>query len=270
MNKEHRPASRQPAARKSPSNRTPHNDPHHPQGVRLQKVLATAGFGSRRACEEIIRRGRVKVNGKKAELGLRIDPATAVLHVDDLRVQLDDSKVTLAVNKPRGVLSAMSDERRGRPTLGDIVADRPERLFHVGRLDAETEGLILMTNDGDLGHRLAHPSFEVPKTYLATVAGRVSKQTAQQIRQGVQLQDGPVQVHEFRVVDVHGNETLVELTIHEGRNHIVRRLMAQMGHQVQRLVRTRLGSIRLGNLKPGTYRAIAGTELGQLMREVEL
>lgn len=238
--------------------------------MRLQKVLATAGYGSRRACEEIIRRGRVTVDGEVAELGLRIDPATAILHVDGLRVQLDDSKITLAVNKPRGMLSAMSDERRGRPTLADIVADRSERLFHVGRLDAETEGLILMTNDGDLGHRLAHPSFEVKKTYMATVEGHLSRATAQKILEGIELDDGPVTVHEFRVVDSHANETLVELVIHEGRNHIVRRLLAQVGHPVTRLVRTRLGSVRLGNLKPGSYRVIAGTELGQLMREVEL
>lgn len=255
---------------KQPGRRTPQNDPHHPDGVRLQKVLASAGFGSRRACEEMIRRGRVEVDGNIAELGLRIDPTTAVLHVDGLRVQLDDSKVTLAVNKPRGMLSAMSDERRGRPTLADIVADRPERLFHIGRLDAETEGLILMTNDGDLGHRLAHPSFEVKKTYLATVEGRLAKSTAQQILSGIELEDGPVQVHEFRIVDMHANQTLVELQIHEGRNHIVRRLLAEVGHPVTRLVRTRLGSIRLGNLKPGSYRVIAGTELGQLMREVDL
>lgn len=250
--------------------RGPHNNPHHPDGVRLQKVLANAGYGSRRACEEIIRRGRVSVDGEIAELGLRIDPSTAVLHVDGLRVQLDDSKITLAVNKPRGTLSAMSDERRGRPTLADIVADRPERLFHVGRLDAETEGLILMTNDGDLGHRLAHPSFEVQKTYMATVEGRMSRTTAQKIHEGIELDDGPVTVHEFRIIDTHANESLVELVIHEGRNHIVRRILAQVGHPVTRLVRTRLGSVRLGNLKPGAYRVISGTELGQLMREVEL
>jgi len=253
-----------------PPQRGPRNDPHHPDGERLQKVLAAAGFGSRRACEEIIRRGRVKVDGQVADLGLRIDPATAVVHVDDLRVQLDDSKITLAVNKPRGMLSAMSDERRGRPTLADIVSDRPERLFHVGRLDADTEGLIFMTNDGDLGHRLAHPSFEVKKTYLATVEGRLSKRTERDIAAGIQLDDGPVRVHEFRIVDTHGSQTLVELVIHEGRNHIVRRLLAHVGHPVTRLVRTRLGSIRLGNLKPGSYRVISGTELGQLMREVEL
>lgn len=246
------------------------NNPHHPDGVRLQKVLATAGFGSRRACEELIRRGRVLVNGETATLGMRIDPQSAVLHVNDLRVQLDDTRITLAVNKPRGMLSAMSDERRGRPTLGDLVADRPERLFHVGRLDAETEGLILMTNDGDLGHRLAHPSFEVPKTYFATVQGRMKRQVAARVLTGIELEDGPVQVHEFRIVGTHADQTQVELVIHEGRNHIVRRLLAEVGHPVTRLVRTSLGSIRLGNLKPGSYREITGTELGQLMREVDL
>lgn len=238
--------------------------------IRLQKVLAAAGFGSRRACEQLMASGRVSVDGHVVrEMGTRVDPSAVVLHVDGLRVQLDDTKVTVAVNKPRGMLSAMSDDR-GRPTLADIVSDRPERLFHVGRLDAETQGLILLTNDGDLGHRLAHPSYEVKKTYLATLKGRLTKSRQRQLREGITLEDGDVTVHEFRVVDERPGKSLVEITIHEGRNHIVRRVFDHVGHPVTRLVRTAMGSIRLGDLPPRTYRVIGGEELGKLMQEVDL
>ena len=142
------------------------------EGVRLQKVLAAAGLGSRRACEELIAAGRVSVDGKVVRgQGMRVDPRTAVVSVDGARINVREDLVYLALNKPRGVLSTMSDPE-GRPTVGDYVAERSQRLFHVGRLDAETEGLLLLTNDGDLAHRLTHPSFEVPKTYLAEVPGR--------------------------------------------------------------------------------------------------
>jgi 23S rRNA pseudouridine2605 synthase len=245
-------------------------DPHVPDGVRLQKVLAGAGLGSRRACEGLIADGRVSVDGQVVrELGTRVDPATAVIHVDGLRVQLDDSLVTLALNKPRGVVSTMDDEH-GRPSLAQFVADRTERLYHVGRLDAETEGLILLTNDGELAHRLAHPSYEVLKTYLATVEGRVPRSLAQQLKNGIELEDGPVRVDNFVVKETTPDASLVELVLHEGRNHIVRRLMETTGHPVTRLVRTRIGPIRLGSLKPGRTRVIAGAELGTLMREVGL
>lgn len=246
----------------------PERDVHEPDGVRLQKVLAGAGLGSRRACEELISAGRVSVNGVVVrELGVRVDPRTAVLHVDGRRVQLDTSMVTLAFNKPAGVVSTMSDDR-GRPSLAQYVADRPERLFHVGRLDAETEGLLLLTNDGELANRLAHPSHGVRKTYLATVAGRVRPGVGVQLRAGVQLEDGPVVVDSFRVVDTTGAQTLVELVLHEGRNRIVRRLMEAVGHPVVRLVRTQIGPIRLGNLKPGHSRELTAKELGALMTEV--
>ncbi|GAA1647837.1 pseudouridine synthase [Georgenia ruanii] len=245
-------------------------DVHDPSGVRLQKVLAGAGLGSRRACEEIIAAGRVTVDGQVVrELGVRVDPTRAVIHVDGLRVQLDDSIVTLALNKPRGVVSTMDDDR-GRPSLAQFVADRPERLFHVGRLDADTEGLILLTNDGELAHRLAHPSYEVLKTYLATVEGRVPRSLGQKLKQGVELDDGPVRVDSFTVKETTADASLVEVVLHEGRNRIVRRLMDAVGHPVTRLVRTRIGPVRLGTLKPGRTRVIAGAELGQLMREVGL
>src|SRR5438445_1843338 len=168
------------------------------EGVRLQKVLAGAGLGSRRACEELIADGRVTVDGVVAELGTRVDPMTAVIHVDGDRVVVRDDLTYLALNKPRGVLSAMSDAR-GRPTVGDLVGDRPDRLFHVGRLDADSEGLLLLTNDGELAHRLMHPSFGVAKTYLATVSAPVGKQVGRRLRAGVVLEDGPAAVDSFRI-----------------------------------------------------------------------
>ncbi|MPV37249.1 pseudouridine synthase [Georgenia subflava] len=245
-------------------------DEHVPDGVRLQKVLAGAGLGSRRACEEIIAAGRVTVNGEKVrELGTRVDPATAVIHVDGLRVQLDDSVVTLALNKPVGVVSTMDDDR-GRPSLAQYVADRPERLFHVGRLDVETSGLLLLTNDGELAHRLAHPSYEVLKTYVAAVEGRVPRGLGQRLKQGVELEDGPVKVDAFTVKETSPDASLVEVVLHEGRNHIVRRLMAEVGHPVVQLTRTRIGPVNLGNLRPGRTRVIGGTELGTLMKAVDL
>lgn len=248
--------------------KAPERDVHEPDGVRLQKVLAGAGLGSRRACEELITAGRVTVDGVVVrELGVRVDPQTAVLHVDGRRIQLDTSMVTLAFNKPAGVVSTMSDER-GRPSLAQYVADRPERLFHVGRLDAETEGLLLLTNDGELANRLAHPSHGVRKTYLATVSGRVRPAVGVQLRAGIELEDGPVVVDSFKVVDTTGSQSLVEVVLHEGRNRIVRRLMEATGHPVLRLVRTQVGPVRLGNLKPGHSRELTSTELGDLMAEV--
>lgn len=254
----------------NPRASAPQRDVHDPDGVRLQKVLATAGLGSRRACENLIAAGRVQVDGVVVrELGVRVDPRRAVVHVDGMRLQLDTSLVTLALNKPLGVVSTMHDER-GRPSLAELVADRSERLFHVGRLDAETEGLLLMTNDGELANRLAHPSHGVPKTYLATVEGRVKGAVGQQLRSGVRLEDGPATVDAFRVVDTSPDSTLVEIVLHEGRNHIVRRLMDEVGHPVTRLVRTQVGPIRLGNLRPGRTRVLGREELGALMAEVGL
>ncbi|GAA4424682.1 pseudouridine synthase [Georgenia halophila] len=233
-------------------------------------MLAGAGVGSRRACEALIRAGRVSVDGKVVrELGTRVDPDNAVLHVDGMRVQQDDSIVTIALNKPVGVVSTMSDEQ-GRPSLAQYVEDRPERLFHVGRLDAETSGLMLLTNDGDLAHRLAHPSYEVLKTYLATVEGRVPRGLGKRLAQGVELEDGPVTVDRLTVKETTPDASIVEISLHEGRNHIVRRLMAEVGHPVTRLTRTRVGPVSLGSLKEGRTRVIGGRELGALMRDVGL
>jgi 23S rRNA pseudouridine2605 synthase len=237
--------------------------------VRLQKVLAAAGLGSRRHCEELIAAGRVSVNGVPVEhMGLRVDPMSAVVHVDGARVNVREDLVYLALNKPRGVLSAMSDDR-GRPSVGDLVADRSERLFHVGRLDSDSEGLLLLTNDGDLAHRLMHPSFGVPKTYLATVPAPIGRDVAKTLRDGVELDDGPVTVDSFRVVQTSGERAIVEVVLHEGRKHIVRRLLDAVGHPVQRLVRTSIGPVRLGGQRAGTLRDLTRAELGELHRLVD-
>lgn len=248
--------------------RTPAADVHDPDGVRLQKVLAQAGVGSRRACEDLIAAGRVQVDGVTVrELGVRVDAQRQTIHVDGLRVQLDNSLVYLALNKPSGVVSTMNDPQ-GRPDLGGIVGPREERLFHVGRLDTQTEGLILLTNDGELAHRLAHPSYEVPKTYLAEVTGPLARDVGKRLRSGIDLDDGPASVDSFRVVDARPGAALVEVVLHEGRNHIVRRMFDEVGHPVIRLVRTQVGPIRLGDLRPGRARAISGPELGSLLAAV--
>jgi 23S rRNA pseudouridine2605 synthase len=239
-----------------------------PDGIRLQKVLAAAGLGSRRACEELIAAGRVTVDGEVADLGRRVDPQTAVIHVDGDRVIVREDLVYLALNKPRGVLSAMSDSR-GRPTVGDLVADRPQRLFHVGRLDGDSEGLLLLTNDGELAHRLMHPSFGVTKTYLATVPGPVARDVARRLRAGVVLEDGPAQADSFRVVQTQGKHAIVEVVLHEGRKHIVRRLLAEVGHPVSRLVRTRIGPVHLGGQRVGTLRPLTRSEVADLHRLAE-
>lgn len=240
------------------------------EGVRLQKVLAQAGVASRRASEELIAQGRVSVDGKVVtEFGRRVDPDNAVIHVDGVRVVVRSDLVYLAFNKPRGVHTTMSDDR-GRPCVGDYVRDRKERLFHVGRLDAETEGLLLFTNDGDLAHRLMHPSFVVLKTYLAEVPGPIGRTIGRQLRDGVTLEDGPVQIDAFRVVDSTGGRALVEVVLHEGRNHIVRRLLAEVGHPVRKLVRTQIADVRLGNQRPGSLRPLTRPEVGSLFAAVDL
>ncbi len=244
--------------------------PSDADGVRLQKVLAAAGVGSRRACEELIAEGRVEVDGRIVrEMGVRVDPEQAVIRVDGLRVAVGGRTIHLAMNKPKGVLSAMSDER-GRPCLGDYVADRVDRLFHVGRLDTETEGLILLTNDGELAHRLAHPSWEIPKTYLAEVQGPVARDVGKRLRAGVELDDGPAKVDSFRLVGSSNGRVMVEVVLHEGRNRVVRRMLEAVGYPVQRLVRVKVGPVSLGDLRPGRMRQLSHSELGELYRSVDL
>jgi 23S rRNA pseudouridine2605 synthase len=239
-------------------------------GVRLQKVLAEAGLGSRRHCEELIAAGRVSVDGKTVGwFGERVDPEQAVIHVDGKRVQTRSDMRYYAVNKPRGVVSTMSDPE-GRKSLADYVTDVPERLFHVGRLDTDTEGLILLTNDGDLSHRLMHPRYGVAKTYLADVPGPIPRDLGKRLRAGVRLADGFAQADRFRVVEQVGRRALVEVTLHEGRKHIVRRLLAEAGHPVRQLARTEFGPIKLGSLRPGTIRALNQREIGELYAAVGL
>ncbi|WP_028935437.1 pseudouridine synthase [Pseudonocardia spinosispora] len=241
-----------------------------PTGVRLQKVLSQAGVASRRAAEEMIAEGRVSVDGEVVQqMGRRIDPSVAVVRVDGSRVELRDDVVHLALNKPRGMLSTMSDDR-GRECVGDLVAGRDSRLFHVGRLDAETEGLLLLTNDGELGHRLMHPSFEVPKTYLAEVPGPIPRDLGRRMRDGVQLIDGVVKVDSFKVIDSNAGRALIELVLHEGRKHVVRRLLDEVGHPVSRLVRTAVAGVQLGSQRPGTLRALNRPELASLYEAVGL
>jgi len=238
--------------------------------IRLQKVLAAAGVGSRRACEELIAAGRVSVDGQVVDqLGARVDPETAVVAVDGQRVSVRPGTVHLALNKPRGVLSAMSDDR-GRPTVGDLVRDRPERLFHVGRLDADTEGLLLLTNDGQLAHQLMHPSYLVNKTYLAEVGGVVTRDTIRRLLNGVELEDGAARADSVRVVQSEGGRSLVELVLHEGRNRIVRRLLAEVGHPVHRLVRTAIGPLQLGGQRAGTLRPLSREEVSALYGLIDL
>ncbi len=243
------------------------------EGVRLQKVLAQAGVASRRAAEELIADGRVEVDGRiVTEQGIRIDPNIAVVRVDGTRVVVKEELVHLAMNKPRGWQCTMSDDL-GRPCVGDIVSERVQagqRLFHVGRLDADTEGLLLFTNDGDLAHRLMHPSFEVSKTYLATLSGTIPRTLGKQLREGVTLDDGPVKVDGFQLLDISDGKSLVKVTLHEGRKHIVRRLFDKVGFPVGRLVRTDVGNIVLGDQRPGTLRVLGRGEIGKLYESVGL
>jgi 23S rRNA pseudouridine2605 synthase len=234
---------------------------------RLQKVLAAAGVGSRRACEDLIFRRRVTVNGRVAKLGDKVDPATAEIHVDGQRVITNTKLVYLALNKPRGVVSSLDDEK-GRTELADFLGQFEQRLFHVGRLDADSEGLLLITNDGQLAHKLMHPSYGVTKTYLAEVMGPLPRSVGRALQTGVELDDGPARVDSFRLVDTLGKTAQVEITLHEGRKHIVRRMMEAVGHPVTRLIRTAVGPIRLGDLRPGGFRHLSNAEIAALFKAV--
>ncbi|RBY78784.1 MFS transporter [Geodermatophilus sp. TF02-6] len=239
-------------------------------GERLQKVLARAGVGSRRVVEQMVDQGRISVNGRTVTAqGTRVDPQRDRIAVDGVRIELRDDRVTYALNKPAGVITAMSDDRN-RPTVGDLVGDLVPGLVHVGRLDQDTEGLLLLTTDGELAHRLAHPSYEVRKTYLAQVSGSVPRDLARRLRAGVELEDGPVAVDSFRVVDTHAGQAVVEVVLHEGRKHVVRRLLAQAGLPVSRLTRTAVGPVRLERMRVGSIRRLTRAEVGALQEAVGL
>lgn len=253
-----------------PEIRTPRTNPGAEQeGERLQKILARAGMGSRRACEELIEQSRVEVNGEiVVEQGMRVDPHRDEIKVDGLTVATQ-SHLFFALNKPAGVVSTMGDPD-GRQNLGDYVTNRETRLFHVGRLDTETEGIILLTNHGELAHRLTHPRYGVKKTYLAAVQGPLPRDLGKRLKDGIQLEDGYARADHFRVVENTGKNYLVEVTLHEGRKHIVRRMLSEAGFPVERLVRTSFGPIPLGDQKSGWLRRLTNTEVGMLMKEVGL
>ena len=240
------------------------------QGERLQKVLARAGVGSRRVCEDMIAEGRISVNGRQVtEQGVRVDPQRDQIAVDGQRLDVRNDRVTYAMNKPYGVVTTMKDER-GRPSVGEMVGDLAAGLVHVGRLDQDTEGLLLLTTDGELAHRLAHPSYEVRKTYLAQVSGSVPRDLGKRLRNGIELDDGPVAVDSFQVMDTHAGQSVVEVVLHEGRKHIVRRLLAEVGLPVNRLTRTAVGPIELARMRTGTIRKLTRQEVGALHELVGL
>ena len=239
-------------------------------GERLQKVLARAGVASRRVVEDMIDQGRISVNGEQVRVqGMRVDPHADRIAVDGARIELTDDRVTYALNKPFGVITALSDDR-GRPTVGDMMGDLAAGLVHVGRLDQDTEGLLLLTSDGELAHRLAHPSYQVKKTYLAQVSGSVGRDVGRRLTKGIELEDGPVTVDAFQVMDTHAGQSVVEVVLHEGRKHIVRRLLAEVGLPVNRLTRTAVGPIDLARMRTGTIRKLTRSEVGALHELVGL
>ena len=233
--------------------------------IRLQKLLALAGVASRRHSEELMLNEQVTVNGEVVtRLGTKVNPVTDLIRVKGKRLPPISDKVYLLLHKPRGVVSTMSDPE-GRPTLQDFVNDRPERLFHVGRLDTDTSGLIILTNDGDLAQRLAHPSYEMEKSYVAHVKGHVWPRISKQLLEGVVIDERAVDVRHVKILDARSEQSIIELVIHEGRNRIVRRLLAEVGHPVRQLARTRIGDLTLGNLKPGQVRELSAEEVGTLL-----
>lgn len=239
--------------------------------IRLQKVLADAGVASRRGSEELIAEGRVSVNGKQiTELGVKVDPETANIEVDGETIRLNKSKTYLAFHKPAGVISTMSDPE-DRPNLGDYFKTRNERLFHVGRLDMESEGLILLTNDGDLAHRATHPSYGLIKKYVVEISGVFGRDEIKRLLQGVELEDGLARALEVNIMrEVSQKHFWVEVAIHEGRYHIVRRMFEELDIEVLRLIRSDFGPISLGDTKEGRWRVLNEVEVTNLFKVLKL
>ena len=231
---------------------------------RLQKVLSAAGVASRRHAEELIAAGRVRVNGAVATLGDKVDATTDVVEVDGERVTLDTTLRYVLLNKPQGFVSTTSDPE-GRPTVTELI-NLPDRLYPVGRLDRETEGLLLLTNDGDLVHRLLHPSFEVERTYLALVPGPVRREVLARLRDGVELDDGPARPRRVRVTEQHAGKAVLEVVMTEGRKREVRRMLAAVGLPVERLARVAFGGVELGDLRQGKWRFLTDPEVNRLRR----
>lgn len=247
------------------------NDPHTHDGVRLQKVLASSGVASRRASEELIAQGRVQVDGQVVrQLGVRVDPDRQVIHVDGERlITTAHRTIVMAFNKPVGVVSTMSDPE-GRPCIGDFLENYPERLYHVGRLDVDTSGVLLLTNEGELANRLAHPRYGVQKTYVARVVGQVKGGVRRRLLAGVELEDGFAQADAFRVMEMYRDVSNVEITLHEGRHRIVRRMLAEVGHPVRELTRTKFGPIGVDRIRPGTMKRLSDGQLKVLYSLVDL
>lgn len=239
--------------------------------IRLNKIIADAGIASRRAADQLILEGRVSVDGQVVlQLGNKFDPEISDIKVDGESLNVNKSKTYLAFHKPAGVISTMSDPE-GRSNLGDYFKDRKDRLYHVGRLDKDSEGLILLTNDGELAHRATHPSYGLEKRYLVEIEGEFNKQLSDQLLQGVRLEDGlarAVKVVHARAVSK--NHHWVEITIHEGRYHIIRRLIESLGLKVMRLIRLDFGPITLGEMKPGRHRVLNSQEMTNLFTALQL
>lgn len=266
-----RPARSRPTRRRAPEGRTRAESAAGagPQGTRLQKVLSTAGVASRRAAEQLMVEGRVTVNGRvAARLGMRVDPERDRIEVDGQRVAASSRRSYLMLNKPQGVVTTARDPR-GRPTVIDLVRSR-ERIYPVGRLDAETRGLVILTNDGPLAHRLTHPRWEVPRVYLAKVHGQVTDAAVRRLVSGVRLDDGPARAASARVAARGKRRSQVELTMTEGRKREVRRMLAAVGHPVIELARVRFGPLSLKGLPEGRWRALTPQEVGALLETVGL
>lgn len=244
---------------------------------RLQKYLARCGVGSRRACEELISAGRVLVNGELVtRLGTTVDPEQDIVTVDGAPVVPESKFVYIALNKPKGVLTSASDQY-GRPVVTDLVSNIPQRVFPVGRLDMDSEGLLLLTNDGELAYRLTHPKYQVPKTYLVAALGELNSQSVRRLKSGVELEDGvtsPAEVKRYSpgksqaTITRHAECSYWFVTIHEGRKRQVRRMFDAIGHPVRELLRVRFGPIPLRDLAPGSYKLLSREEVEQLRREV--
>jgi 23S rRNA pseudouridine2605 synthase len=264
-----RPSKKPSAQPKRRTAKRPKAPPAQPRGERLQKVLAGAGFGSRRKCEELITAGRVEVDREVVtELGVRVDPGKQQIRVDGQAIK-KVRRTTYAVNKPQGVVSTNRDPA-GRPRVIDLVPQSQARLFAIGRLDLNSEGLILVTNDGELANRLTHPRYEVPKTYRVQVAGRPEREVLAQLRRGVRLAEGIARADRVQIKSRHKESTMLEMVLREGRNREIRRVLAKVGHKVLRLVRVAVGPVRLGRLPPGESRPLRSDELRALRRAAGL